>query len=63
MDDAIKKANDAILERMQGMPAKRMSKLEYLKAITDPNSGCPHPLQDAQANDNDGEAEREQDNR
>jgi hypothetical protein len=51
VDDAIKKANDAILERMQGMPAKRMSTLEYLEAVTDPNSGYPF-LQDPQANDN-----------
>lgn len=54
MDDATKRANDAILERIQGIPAKRLSTLEYLKAITDPNSG--YPLQDPQANDNDNGA-------
>lgn len=47
MDDAIKKANDAILERMQGMPAKTMTRLE---AMMDPTN--PHVFE---ANDN-GEA-------
>ena len=45
MDDAIKRANDAILERMQGVPAQTMTQLE---AMMDPGSW----VQRWEANDN-----------
>lgn len=48
MDDAIKRANDAILERIQGVPAKTMTRLE---AMMDPGSW----VQRWEANDNDVE--------
>lgn len=45
MDDAIKRANDAVLERIQGVPAQTRSQLE---AMMDPGSR----VQPWEANDN-----------